>query len=65
MFGLAAAGQAGVARVLEIFRTEIEQTMGLVGCPTVADIGRDIVEVMTPPPRSLGERAADGAAVGG
>jgi len=64
MFGLAAAGQAGVARVLEIFRTEIEQTMGLVGCPTVDDIGRDIIEVRTPPPRDLRGRVAEGAAVG-
>lgn len=44
MFGLAAGGQAGVARVLEIFRAEIEQTMGLVGCPRISDIGPDIVE---------------------
>jgi isopentenyl diphosphate isomerase/L-lactate dehydrogenase-like FMN-dependent dehydrogenase len=43
MFGLAVAGEAGVARVLEIFRTEVEQTMGLLGCPTVADIDSNFV----------------------
>src|ERR1700730_8423448 len=43
MFGLAVAGEAGVARVLEIFRTEVEQTMGLLGCPTVADIDSSFV----------------------
>jgi isopentenyl diphosphate isomerase/L-lactate dehydrogenase-like FMN-dependent dehydrogenase len=45
MFGLAAGGEAGVARVLEIFRTEIEQTMGLLGCPTIADVDRSVVAI--------------------
>lgn len=45
MFGLAVGGQAGVARVLEIIRTETEQTMGLLGCPTVADLDRSVVEL--------------------
>lgn len=45
MFGLAAAGQGGVERVLQIFHTEIEQTMGLLGCPTVADIDRSLIDV--------------------
>ncbi|MDX1540490.1 MAG: alpha-hydroxy acid oxidase, partial [Geminicoccaceae bacterium] len=31
LFGLAVAGQAGVARVLEIYRSEIERVMGLGG----------------------------------
>jgi isopentenyl diphosphate isomerase/L-lactate dehydrogenase-like FMN-dependent dehydrogenase len=43
MFGLAVGGEAGVARVLEIFRTEIAQTMGLLGCPTVTDIDPSLV----------------------
>jgi isopentenyl diphosphate isomerase/L-lactate dehydrogenase-like FMN-dependent dehydrogenase len=54
MFGLAAGGEAGVARVLEIFRTEIEQTMGLLGCPTIADVDRGIVQL---PPTAVGSRA--------
>lgn len=45
MFGLAAGGQEGVARVLEIFRTEIEQTMGLLGCTAVPDVDRSLVEL--------------------
>jgi L-lactate dehydrogenase (cytochrome) len=45
MFGLAAGGQAGVGRVLDIFRAEIEQTMGLLGCPSVADLDRRAIEV--------------------
>lgn len=43
LFGLAAGGEPGVARVLEIFQAEIEQTMALMGCATVADIDRSLV----------------------
>ena len=38
LYGLAVGGAYGVARVLEILRTELEMTMGLVGCPTLAQI---------------------------
>ncbi len=38
LFGLAAAGQAGVARVLEILRAEIERDMALIGCRNVTEI---------------------------
>jgi isopentenyl diphosphate isomerase/L-lactate dehydrogenase-like FMN-dependent dehydrogenase len=43
LFGLAAGGEAGVARVLEIYRNEIDHTMALTGCATVRDITRDLV----------------------
>lgn len=43
IFGLAVAGEAGVARVLEIYRSELGQTMALVGCPSIRDIDRSIV----------------------
>ena len=39
LFGLAAAGQAGVTRVLELLRAEIARDMGLIGCRTVDEIG--------------------------
>jgi 4-hydroxymandelate oxidase len=35
LWGLAAAGEAGVSRVLEILRTELELAMALAGCPTL------------------------------
>src|SRR3989475_438578 len=35
-YGLAAAGEAGVARALGIFRTDFGRTMRLLGCPPVA-----------------------------
>jgi isopentenyl diphosphate isomerase/L-lactate dehydrogenase-like FMN-dependent dehydrogenase len=43
LFGLAAGGEAGVARILEIFRNEIDHTMALTGCATVSDITSDLV----------------------
>jgi 4-hydroxymandelate oxidase len=38
LHGLAVAGAAGVARVVEILRTELEMTMGLMGTPRLSDI---------------------------
>lgn len=35
LWGLAADGEAGVSRVLEMLRAELELTMALAGCPTV------------------------------
>jgi len=45
LWGLAADGQAGVARVLEMLRAELEMTMVLAGCPGVAAISRDHVRM--------------------
>lgn len=44
MFGLAAFGEAGVDRVLEIFRVEIDRTMGLLGCTAMTDLDERMVE---------------------
>jgi L-lactate dehydrogenase (cytochrome) len=44
-YGLAAAGQPGVARALEILRTDVERTIRLLGCASVADLDRSHVEV--------------------
>ncbi len=38
LWGLAADGEAGVARVLEMLRAELDMTMALAGCPTVSTI---------------------------
>jgi isopentenyl diphosphate isomerase/L-lactate dehydrogenase-like FMN-dependent dehydrogenase len=37
-YGLAAAGQAGVARALEILYADVERTMRLLGCPSVRQL---------------------------
>jgi L-lactate dehydrogenase (cytochrome) len=44
-YGLAAAGQAGVARALEILRTDLERTLNLLGCSSVAALDRSYVNV--------------------
>ena len=46
-WGLAAAGTAGVERVLEILRTEMVRTMRLMGCRTVADLDPSWLDVET------------------
>jgi L-lactate dehydrogenase (cytochrome)/(S)-mandelate dehydrogenase len=38
LWGLSVAGEAGVARVLEIYRAEIDRAMGLCGAASVAAI---------------------------
>jgi L-lactate dehydrogenase (cytochrome) len=40
LFPLAAAGQAGVERALELMRAEIERDMRLMGCTSVNQLGR-------------------------
>ena len=50
VWGTAAAGQRGVEHVAEIYRTEIEETLMLLGCPDVADLDRSRVDY----PRRVG-----------
>jgi len=40
LFGLAAGGQAGVTRAIELLRAEIVRGMGLIGCRNIGEIGR-------------------------
>ena len=44
-YGLAAAGEAGVARAIEILRTDIVRTLKLLGCDSTAKLDRSFVEV--------------------
>lgn len=43
LWGLAADGEAGVRRVLEIFRSELELAMALAGCSSIGSITRSHV----------------------
>jgi isopentenyl diphosphate isomerase/L-lactate dehydrogenase-like FMN-dependent dehydrogenase len=43
LYGLAAGGEAGVARALAILREEIDRALALIGCPTLADLNRDLL----------------------
>jgi 4-hydroxymandelate oxidase len=38
IWGLAADGERGVARVLELLRAEVEQALTLCGCSSVHDL---------------------------
>ena len=44
-YGLAAAGEAGVTRAIEILRTDIERTLRLLGCPSIAALDGSYVNV--------------------
>jgi L-lactate dehydrogenase (cytochrome) len=43
-YGLAAAGRPGVARAIQILRTDIERTLRLLGCPSIAQLDRSYVD---------------------
>jgi isopentenyl diphosphate isomerase/L-lactate dehydrogenase-like FMN-dependent dehydrogenase len=43
LWGLAVAGEAGVAHMLDIFRQEMSRVMGLCGVTRIADIGKDLL----------------------
>src|ERR1700736_6352165 len=44
-YGLAAAGEAGVARAIEILRTDLERTLRLLGCASIAALDHSYVNV--------------------
>jgi isopentenyl diphosphate isomerase/L-lactate dehydrogenase-like FMN-dependent dehydrogenase len=44
-YGLAAAGEAGVTRAIEILRTDVERTLRLLGCPSITALDRSYVNV--------------------
>jgi L-lactate dehydrogenase (cytochrome) len=44
-YGLAAAGEAGVQRAIEILRSDVIRTLKLLGCPSVAALDRSYVAV--------------------
>jgi L-lactate dehydrogenase (cytochrome) len=43
LYGLAAGGQKGVERALEIYRSELERDMALLGCTRISGIGAEHV----------------------
>lgn len=44
-YGLAAAGQAGVARAIAILKADIERTLVLLGCASVSGLDRSYIEL--------------------
>jgi isopentenyl diphosphate isomerase/L-lactate dehydrogenase-like FMN-dependent dehydrogenase len=45
-YGLAAAGQTGVTRALDILRIDVERTLRLLGCASVSALDRSYVETL-------------------
>jgi L-lactate dehydrogenase (cytochrome) len=44
-YGLGAAGEAGVAKAIDIIRNELLTTMGLCGINTIGEINDDVLAV--------------------
>jgi isopentenyl diphosphate isomerase/L-lactate dehydrogenase-like FMN-dependent dehydrogenase len=44
-YGLAADGEAGVTRAIDILRTDVDRTLKLLGCASVASLDRSYVDV--------------------
>ncbi|HET6177367.1 MAG TPA: alpha-hydroxy acid oxidase [Candidatus Sulfotelmatobacter sp.] len=44
-YGLAAAGQPGVAKAINILRADIERTLKLLGCPSVSALNKSYVTI--------------------
>ena len=51
-YGLAAGGEAGVARAIAILRADLERTLKLLGCTSIAALDRSYVDVLTRSPAS-------------
>lgn len=56
LWGLAVAGEAGVARVLELLRQELDRAMGLCGVTRIADIGPDLLADRRPEASQQGRK---------
>ncbi len=46
-YGLAAGGEEGVARAIEILKADLERTLRLLGCPSVGELNRSFIDVPT------------------
>ena len=44
-YGLAAAGEAGVSRAIEILRADMERAMKLLGCASISELDRSYVDI--------------------
>jgi len=46
LWGLAVAGQEGVAQVIETLRSELDRALALCGCRSIRDLSRDLVRFL-------------------
>ena len=68
LYGLAAGGERGAMRVLEIFRTELDRTLALLGCPSIDELSPSFLheparEAQAAPSAPAGERPHEGLQV--
>jgi len=57
LYGTAAAGEAGAARAITILREEIDRTLALLGCSSIAALNRDYL--VLPPSMRVTKRLSD------
>jgi (S)-mandelate dehydrogenase len=48
LYGLAAAGEAGVSNVIDIFKDEIDRTLALIGCSEMSRLDSSFIDKRTP-----------------
>lgn len=63
MFGVAAGGEEGARKVLDIFGREFDLVMGQMGWTHVGCAGSDSIVDLAGPPRILGDRPASARAI--
>lgn len=63
LYGLSAFGAAGVARVLAQLRSETERTLGLLGCASLDELGREHLRRADAMPHFLAQSAAADASL--
>ena len=61
LYGLSAAGEAGAARALAIFREEIDRGLALLGCNSIGELGPDFLRSNAEFDRGKPDRHAGGA----
>jgi (S)-mandelate dehydrogenase len=66
LYGLAAAGEAGVDHVLRLLKDEVNRTLAQIGCPSVSQLSTDYVMADGPPPcqDALAQREAESQRIG-
>jgi isopentenyl diphosphate isomerase/L-lactate dehydrogenase-like FMN-dependent dehydrogenase len=53
MYGLAAGGEAGVRRALQLLRAEIDRVLALLGCPGIEELGPHYLRVPQKEPAAV------------
>lgn len=53
LYGLAVAGEAGVAHVLHLLRDDLDRTLALLGCRSVEELGPDALAAAARPPAAV------------